>query len=68
MNSAYYIAMLIVVIIILILYSLFPLYDKVNPTIAGLPMFYWYQILMLGVTTVISFLVAYFVKEEGEKK
>lgn len=67
MKSYYYLAMLAGTIIILILYSIFPVYNRVNPTIAGLPMFYWYQILMLGVSTLISFFIVYAVKEEGDK-
>jgi len=66
-NSTYYVAMLVVAIIVTLLYSLFPIYNKINPTLGGLPIFYWYQILLLAVTTILSAVVVHFVKEEGER-
>ena len=29
-----------------------PLYNMVNPTLAGLPFFYWFQTLLLGATVI----------------
>lgn len=64
MSNHYYVAMFIGAIIILIVYSLFPLYNKVNPQLLGLPFFYWYQIVMLGFSTIISLVIVLLIKEE----
>ncbi|BFI74963.1 hypothetical protein [Sulfurisphaera ohwakuensis] len=61
MKQKYYIAVLIALLLDIILYSVFPLYNVVTPSIGGLPFFYVYQIIMLAVTTLI-YLVAALIK------
>lgn len=36
-----------------------PLYNFVNPTIAGIPFFYWFQMLLLGGSTAPYLAFAY---------
>lgn len=62
-KSSFYIAIFIATIIDIILYSIFPVFDKVSPDLFGLPFFYWYQMVMLAVTSIMFFSIAYFVKE-----
>ena len=58
----YYWAIFLATIVMIILYSIFPVFNRVEPTVGGLPFFYVYQIIMLVVTTVIYLIVALFVK------
>jgi hypothetical protein len=51
--NVYYLAVGITFLIDIILYSVFSVFNKVQPELLGLPFFYWYQILMLVVTTVL---------------
>uniref|UniRef100_A0A0F2LMT2 Uncharacterized protein n=1 Tax=Candidatus Aramenus sulfurataquae TaxID=1326980 RepID=A0A0F2LMT2_9CREN len=51
--NLYYLAVGITFLIDIILYSIFSVFNKVQPELFGLPFFYWYQILMLVVTTVL---------------
>jgi len=39
-----------------------PVYNKVEPTLAGMPFFYWYQLLMILVGAVLT-AVVYFATE-----
>ncbi len=39
-----------------------PFYNKVEPTFAGIPFFYWYQLLMILVGAILT-AVVYFVTE-----
>jgi len=52
-GSKYYLLMLFMFIIDIILYALLPVYNKVSPSIGGLPFFYTYQIVMLIVSSVL---------------
>ncbi len=51
--NAYYVAMGFAFLIDIILYSIYPVFNKVQPELLGLPFFYWYQILLLVITTVL---------------
>ncbi|MBW9141192.1 MAG: DUF3311 domain-containing protein [Candidatus Aramenus sp.] len=51
--NVYYLAIGITFLIDIILYSVFSVFNKVQPELFGLPFFYWYQILMLVVSTVL---------------
>jgi len=57
--NKYYIAMFIALIVDIILYSIFPVFNKIEPSLGGLPFFYVYQIVMLVVTTIIYLIVAF---------
>ena len=56
--NKYYIATFLALIIDIILYSIFPVFNKIEPTLDGLPFFYVYQTIMLVVTTIIYLIVA----------
>lgn len=58
-EKKYYVGILVVFIIIIISYSLLPFYSTVTPELADLPFFYWYQIALLVVTTILLSAVAY---------
>ncbi|MCY0859553.1 MAG: DUF3311 domain-containing protein [Sulfolobaceae archaeon] len=64
----FYIVTAVVFLILIILYALLPLYNKVSPTIGGLPMFYWYQTIMLVVTSILLLIPVLLVKEPDENK
>jgi len=53
--------LLFVVQIVVILWP--PLYNKVEPTLIGLPFFYWFQLLWVIVSAVFT-AVVYFVTSE----
>ncbi|AWR96186.1 DUF3311 domain-containing protein [Acidianus sulfidivorans JP7] len=63
MKSKFYVAILIALIVDIILYSIYPVFNKVSPELLGLPFFYWYQTIMLAVTSAIFFGISYAVKE-----
>lgn len=65
-GSSFYIAMFITLIVDIILYSIYPVINKQEPTLGGLTFFYWYQIVMLGVSSVLFFGVAYATKRGGK--
>ncbi|NON61600.1 DUF3311 domain-containing protein [Acidianus sp. RZ1] len=58
MANGFNLAALIVLLVLVIGYSIFPFFDKVNPSLGGLPFFYWYQIVMLVVASVLYALVS----------
>ncbi|MCY0850809.1 DUF3311 domain-containing protein [Sulfuracidifex metallicus] len=62
-GSKYYLIMLFMFIIDIILYALLPVYNKVTPSIGGLPFFYTYQIFMLVVSSVL-----FLIPSLGDKK
>ena len=42
-------------------YIVLPLYDTVNPKLAGLPFFYWYQILWLALSALFFGIAGYII-------
>lgn len=50
-------ALLLVVPGVINLYT--PLYNQANPTLAGLPFFYWFQIVLLALTTIPYLVFSY---------
>jgi hypothetical protein len=42
-------------------YIVLPLYDRVKPELAGLPFFYWYQILWLGLSALFFGIAGYLI-------
>ena len=34
-----------------------PFYNRVEPTLAGIPFFYWYQMAWIVITAVLTFIV-----------
>jgi len=63
-SSKYYLVILLMFVIDIVLYALLPVYDKVSPSIGGLPFFYTYQIVMLVVSSVL-FVIPSFI---GDRK
>ncbi|MCI2413638.1 MAG: DUF3311 domain-containing protein [Candidatus Aramenus sp.] len=64
--NVYYLAVGITFLIDIILYSVFSVFNKVQPELFGLSFFYWYQILMLVISTVL--MVGASVAKNGEVK
>jgi hypothetical protein len=51
------------VLILPFLGTLFPqLYDSMTPTLGGIPFFYWYQLLWVIITGLLTILVFYLVR------
>ncbi|WP_338598452.1 DUF3311 domain-containing protein [Sulfolobus tengchongensis] len=63
MAGKFYIAVAVLTLIFILLYSLLPLYSKENPTFLGLPMFYWYQIILMPIGALVFFAVSYLIRE-----
>lgn len=51
-----YIAMLLV-----------PSYNRVDPRLFGIPFFYWYQLLWVGLSTVVIAIVFHFAHRAGKQ-
>jgi hypothetical protein len=43
-----------------------PFYNSIDPRLGGVPFFYWYQFLWIGVSSVLT-AVVYFVTRHGER-
>lgn len=51
---------LVLLIVVPAFFNFFvPLYNFVNPTVAGIPFFYWFQMLLLGASTIPYLAFAY---------
>ncbi|AWR94106.1 DUF3311 domain-containing protein [Acidianus brierleyi] len=65
--NKFYLTLGIVLLIDIIIYSLYPLFNKITPELFGIPFFYWYQTILLVITS-LAFLGVSFIKEsKGEK-
>ena len=64
MASRFYLAIFLALLVDIVLYSIFPLFNRVTPCLLGIPFFYWYQTVMLAVSSVMFFVVGYVFKEE----
>jgi hypothetical protein len=56
-------ALLLIIPAIINIYT--PLYNFVNPTLAGLPFFWWFEMVLLGLTT-IPYLVFSYIDERRQ--
>ncbi|MUM64321.1 hypothetical protein D1867_03440 [Acidianus infernus] len=65
MKKGFYLSLGIVLLLDIIIYSLYPLFNNVQPTLFGLTEFYWVQIVLLIVTSLLYFAVGYVFR--GEK-
>nr|AKI85264.1 hypothetical protein [uncultured organism] len=52
----------IVLLIDIIMYSIYPIFNKTTPELFGIPFFYWYQTILLVITS-LAFLGASFIKD-----
>ena len=43
-----------------------PFYDAAEPRLGGVPYFYWYQFLWIGIGAALNALVYFATREEGE--
>jgi hypothetical protein len=68
-NTAYLIAGILLVIPFFA-YIVLPLYDTVDPELAGVPFFYWYQTLWLALSAAMFGVAAYLIGrvKEAEKE
>jgi len=41
-----------------------PFYDAVEPRVGGIPYFYWYQFLWIGISTALTAIVYFATREE----
>ncbi|QGA53697.1 DUF3311 domain-containing protein [Sulfolobus sp. E5-1-F] len=53
MAGKFYVIVGILALIFITLYSLLPLYSKNDPTLLGLPLFYWYQIILMPIGALV---------------
>ncbi|AKA74906.1 DUF3311 domain-containing protein [Saccharolobus solfataricus] len=53
MAGKFYVIVGIFALIFILLYSLLPLYSKNDPTLLGLPLFYWYQIILMPIGALV---------------
>ncbi|WP_236752502.1 DUF3311 domain-containing protein [Acidianus sp. HS-5] len=64
MASKFYPAIFIILLVDIVLYSIFPVFNRVTPCLLGVPFFYWYQTIMLAVSSLMFFVVGYIFREE----
>ena len=43
------------------------LYDRMDPTLAGFPFFYWFQFLLIPVTSVLTYVAYRVLRQEGRR-
>jgi hypothetical protein len=66
--NKFYVTLGIVLLIDIIIYSVYPLFNKTTPELLGIPFFYWYQTILLVITS-LAFLGVSLIKEsKGEKQ
>jgi membrane protein implicated in regulation of membrane protease activity len=61
-----YVAAGVVLFVAFILNWATPLYNRVSPSLAGLPFFYWWQTLVLVIVTFLYLAFSYMVRERQE--
>ena len=55
-----------VLLLLPFIFMLWPsLYNKVDPTLAGVPFFYWYQFIWVALSGAITWVVYLLVRTEG---
>ncbi len=52
-KTKFYLAMFITLIVDIILYSIFPFFNTISPELFGLPFFYWYQTILLVISSLM---------------
>ncbi|BDC19442.1 hypothetical protein [Acidianus sp. HS-5] len=65
MKKGFYLSLGIVLLIDIIIYSIYPLFNNVQPVLLGLTEFYWLQIALLIVTSLLYFAIGYVFKGEN---
>ncbi|AOL15491.1 hypothetical protein BFU36_00665 [Sulfolobus sp. A20] len=63
MARKYYITVGVLALVFIILYSLLPIYSKDSPTLLGLPLFYWYQMILMPIGAIVFFIVILTIKD-----
>lgn len=58
-RTSTYVVVAVLLVIPFIAYVLLPTYDRVNPQLAGVSFFYWYQTLWLAISAVLFGVAAY---------
>jgi len=53
-KAKFYLASFITLIVDIILYSVFPFFNRIYPELFGLPLFYRYQTILLVVSSLVS--------------
>ncbi|MBU6296805.1 MAG: DUF3311 domain-containing protein [Alphaproteobacteria bacterium] len=55
-------------LLLLPLFSLWvPFYNRIDPTLAGIPFFYWFQMAWIGVTVLALLIVYLLERRSGDK-
>lgn len=65
MKRGYYLAMGVFLLIDIIIFSLYPLFNNAEPRLFGLTEFYWVQIILLIITSLIYFTISYAFRGEN---
>lgn len=62
-DKKFYVATLIVLLIDIILYSIYPVFNSATETVGGLTIFYFYQIILLIVSSIMFVTVSLIFKK-----
>ncbi|AWR93245.1 DUF3311 domain-containing protein [Acidianus brierleyi] len=62
-KTKFYLALFITLIVDIILYSVFPFFNRIYPELFGLPLFYWYQTILLVVSSLMFLGITLIFKE-----
>ncbi|QGR20382.1 hypothetical protein [Stygiolobus azoricus] len=62
-DKKFYVATLIVLLIDIILYSIYPVFNSATETVGGLTIFYFYQIILLIVSSIMFVTVSLLFKK-----
>ncbi|ACP49610.1 conserved protein [Sulfolobus islandicus Y.N.15.51] len=63
MAGKFYVIVGILALLFIILYSLLPFYSKNDPTLLGLPLFYWYQIILMPIGALVFYAVIMIIRD-----
>ncbi|AHC51937.1 hypothetical protein SUSAZ_08295 [Sulfolobus acidocaldarius SUSAZ] len=63
MAGKFYPTVGVLALVFVILYSLLPIYSTTSPTFLGLPMFYWYQMILMPIGAIVFFIVILVIKD-----
>ncbi|AWR97434.1 hypothetical protein DFR86_07640 [Acidianus sulfidivorans JP7] len=66
MQGKYYIGMGIILLIDIIIYSIYPAINTVQPEFLGLTAFYWIQTILLIVTSALYLIISYIFRGESK--
>ncbi|ARM76081.1 hypothetical protein [Acidianus manzaensis] len=66
MDGKFYIGLAIILVVDIVIYSIYPLINAVEPEFLGLTAFYWIQTVLLIVTSALYLLISYIFRGDSK--